>query len=165
MEKKRCFPPVTDARTRVLLLGSLPGEASLRASQYYAHPQNQFWRLISAVIGDDLVACAYADRLARLRACRIGLWDVVAEARREGSLDSRIAAPVGNDLIALVERLPGLAAIGFNGKTAARMGRRELGESAACYALVDLPSSSPAYTISFEAKCMEWRRLFATWLA
>ena len=81
---KRSFPPVTDARTRLLVLGSLPGDRSLAAARYYAHPQNQFWRLMSAVIARDLVALPYEERLAALRDRRIGLWDVVASATRPG---------------------------------------------------------------------------------
>ena len=163
MDTKRCFPPVVDAHTRVLVLGSLPGEASLAAGQYYAHPQNQFWRLASAVLGEDLAALAYADRLERLRARRFGLWDVVAEARREGSLDSHIKAHVGNDLTTLVTGLPELAAIGFNGKTAARIGLQQLGGVGDRYSLVHLPSSSPAHTTAFETKLAQWRAL-GEWL-
>ncbi|MEA3270706.1 MAG: DNA-deoxyinosine glycosylase, partial [Pseudomonadota bacterium] len=81
MTLKRCFPPVVDAHTRVLILGSLPGEASLAQSQYYAHKQNQFWRLAGEVIGQDLPGMEYAARLQVLLAHRIGLWDVVAEAK------------------------------------------------------------------------------------
>jgi hypoxanthine-DNA glycosylase len=159
MDTKRCFPPVVDEYTRVLVLGSLPGEASLAAGQYYAHPQNQFWRLASAVLGEDLLALPYADRLERLHARHFGLWDVVAEARREGSLDSRIKAHVGNDLATLVAGLPRLAAIGFNGKTAARIGARELGGHADRHTLLHLPSSSPAHTMAFADKLEQWRVL------
>ncbi|MCL2658864.1 MAG: DNA-deoxyinosine glycosylase [Betaproteobacteria bacterium] len=159
MDTKRSFPPVVDPAVKVLVLGSLPGEASLRASQYYAHPQNQFWRLMSAVLGEDLARMAYADRLRTLLAHRVGLWDVVAEAHRQGSLDSQIKAHVGNDLLMLVKRLPKLLAIGFNGQTSARIGLRELGVQAERYAILQLPSSSPAYTMAFDAKCEQWEKL------
>ncbi|MFN3389918.1 MAG: DNA-deoxyinosine glycosylase, partial [Allosphingosinicella sp.] len=90
MDLKRSFPPVVDANTRVLVLGSLPGEQSLARAQYYAHPRNHFWRLIGAVAGVELAALAYPERLEALRAARIGLWDTVGSARRTGSLDGAI---------------------------------------------------------------------------
>jgi len=154
--RKASFPPVVSAATRLLLLGSLPGEASLRAARYYAHPQNQFWRLSGAVIGeDDLATSDYEDRLARLLGAGVGLWDVVADAVRSGSLDGAIRDHRPNDLAALVASLPDLRAIGFNGGTAARIGRRML-EGVTGIALVDLPSSSPAYTRPFAEKREKW---------
>ncbi|KAF1029096.1 MAG: hypothetical protein GAK40_00648 [Burkholderia plantarii] len=157
---KRCFPPVVDAHTRVLILGSLPGEVSLAHAQYYAHPQNKFWRLVGEVIGQDLVSLGYPERLACLRAHRIGLWDVVAQAERAGSLDSRIRHPASNDLSGLVATLPALAAIAFNGATAAKIGTRALGEAAARLHLIALPSSSPAHaSVPYAAKLLVWREL------
>ena len=84
-ERKHSFPPVVDARVRLLVLGSLPGERSLAERRYYAHPQNQFWRLISPAAGRDLSSLPYAERLDALLAVHIGLWDVVASATRPGS--------------------------------------------------------------------------------
>ncbi|WDD94827.1 DNA-deoxyinosine glycosylase [Burkholderia sp. FERM BP-3421] len=160
MTFKRCFPPVVDARTRVLILGSLPGERSLAHGQYYAHPQNKFWLLVGAVIGCDLVALAYPARLDALREHRIGLWDVVAEARRAGSLDSNLRDLASNDLIALIGTLPDLAAIAFNGGTAAKVGTKTLGEAAQRYQLLGLPSSSPAHaSVPYAAKLDAWRAL------
>jgi len=106
MTIKYSFPPVVDARTRVLVLGSLPGEKSLAAQRYYANPQNQLWCLMSPVIGRDLVALDYDARLAALLAARVGLWDVVASARRDGSTDAAIRDLVANDLAGLVRSLP-----------------------------------------------------------
>lgn len=154
--RRRGFAPVVDARTRVLILGSLPGDASLKAAQYYAHPQNGFWRLTGAVIQRDLAALPYAARLERLLAAGVGLWDVIASAERRGSLDAAIRNPQGADLAAQIDRLPDLRAIAFNGGTAARLGRRALigwtqGD------LIDLPSSSAAHArLSFEAKLARW---------
>ena len=163
MTLKRCFPPVVDAETRVLILGSLPGEASLAQGQYYAHKQNQFWRLVGDTIGVDLRSLDYDARLQALLAHRIGLWDVVAEARREGSLDSSIRDHAGNDLIGLVESLPNLVAIAFNGGTAARIGANALAHHADRHQLVMLPSSSPAYTLAYAQKLHAWQAL-QTWL-
>jgi len=159
MTRKASFPPVAGPDTRLLLLGSLPGEASLRAGRYYAHPQNQFWRLIGAVIGrEDLHALDYAARLAALEAAGVGLWDVVADAVRAGSLDGAIRDHRPNDLVALIGTLPELRAIGFNGATAARIGRKMVGQCDGL-TLVDLPSSSPAHTIAYAQKRGSWLML------
>jgi hypoxanthine-DNA glycosylase len=145
-----------------LILGSLPGAASLKAGQYYAHPRNAFWRLIGVVIGRELAPLPYPDRLAALAAARLGLWDVIAAAERPGSLDAAIRDPEHADLPRLVARLPELRAIGFNGGTAARIGRRLLAALPDPPALVDLPSSSPAHAgMSFETKRAAWAQLAA----
>ncbi|MFA6112459.1 MAG: DNA-deoxyinosine glycosylase [Sphingomonas sp.] len=155
---KRSFPPVVAPDTRLLLCGSLPGEHSLAAQRYYAHPQNQFWQLMSGVIGRDLPALAYEDRLAALLAARVGLWDVVASARRDGSSDAAIRDLVGNDLAGLVATLPDLRAIGFNGATSFRHGTKQLGEVPGL-ALIALPSSSPLHTVGAAAKQPAWNAL------
>jgi TDG/mug DNA glycosylase family protein len=152
---KSSFAPIADARTRLLLCGSLPGEASLRAQRYYAHPQNQFWRLLGTVLDEPLGDLPYEERLALLLDRGVGLWDVVATATREGSLDQKLRDVSATPLAALARRLPHLRAIGFNGATAARIGRRSLADSAGLV-LVDLPSSSPAYTLPFAAKAARW---------
>lgn len=157
----RCFPPVTRPDTRLLVLGSLPGAISLAQQRYYAHPQNLFWRLMSAVTERDLVPLAYEERLEALLDARVGLWDTVAAATRDGSLDSAIRLHEASDLAALVATLPGLKAIGFNGAKSAAIGRRQLGEASGL-ALIDLPSSSPAYaTLGFEKKREAWLALAA----
>lgn len=157
--RKHSFPPVVDARTRLLVLGSLPGERSLAAQRYYAHPQNQFWRLISPAAGRDLVALDYPDRLELLLEAHIGLWDVVASANRIGSTDAALRDVEGHDITALAATLPDLRAIAFNGGTAFRTGSRQLGEAAARYTIVALPSSSPLHTIGFEKKLPRWAAL------
>lgn len=157
---KRCFPPVVDAQTRVLILGSLPGEVSLAQQQYYAHKQNRFWHLVGDVIECSLVTMDYQARLNTLLEHRIGLWDVVQEAQRSGSLDSNIRNHASNDLTVLIETLPNLAVIAFNGGTAEKIGMRALGETANRYRILRLPSSSPAYAaVSYQAKLVGWRAL------
>ena len=142
----------------MLILGSLPGEVSLKASQYYAHPQNQFWRLIGGVIGQDIASLDYDTRLAALRSAGVGLWDTVASARREGSLDGALREVEDNPLGDLVDSLPALRAIGFNGATAAKIGRKAL--AATPLTLIDLPSSSPAHArLSFAQKAERWKSL------
>lgn len=159
LRRKRCFPPIVDDQTRMLILGSLPGDQSLAKAEYYGNRQNRFWSLMSEVIGLDLVAMAYAARLQALLEHGVGLWDVVAEAHRAGSLDSRIRNRDTNDLSGLVASLPKLATIAFNGGTAARLGLKVLREQASNYQIVQLPSSSPAHTLAFAQKSLQWRAL------
>lgn len=156
--RKASFPPVIDPAVRVLILGSLPGDRSLAARQYYAHPQNQFWRLISAVIGRDLTVLAYPERLAALLAAHVGLWDVVATAHRPGSTDAALSDIAANDIAPLAATLPDLQAIAFNGGTALKHGLRQLGPDNR-HAIAALPSSSPLHTIGFDAKLPAWLAL------
>lgn len=149
--------PVLDAGVHTLVLGSFPGAASLAAGQYYAHPRNQFWRLISGVVGEDLAALPYADRLPRLLAHGVGLWDVLGECERVGSLDSAIRKPAANDFDRLRELCPLLDTVGFNGQASGKFAPQF---AAAGYRTVILPSSSPAYmAMLFEQKYEIWRRL------
>jgi hypoxanthine-DNA glycosylase len=157
---KRAFDPVVDANTRLLILGSLPGDASLKAGQYYGHPQNGFWRLVGGVIGVDLVALPYAERLEALKAAGVGLWDVISSANRPGSLDNAIRDVETADLNRLIDTLPTLRAIAFNGGTAARIGRRSLVPRPGLL-LIDLPSSSPAHARPLAEKSARWATLSA----
>lgn len=157
--RRHGLPPVARGDARLLILGSLPGEASLAAGRYYAHPRNQFWTLVGAVIGVDLAALSYPDRLEALADARIALWDVIGSAWRRGSTDAAIRDPAANDLAALLARLPQLQTIAFNGGTAHRSGLRTLGDAAAGYRIVALPSSSPLHTIPIAAKLAAWLAL------
>lgn len=157
--RKHSFPPVIDPDIRLLVLGSLPGERSLAERRYYAHPQNQFWRLISPAAGRELSALPYDDRLAALLRAHIGLWDVVASATRPGSTDAALRDIEGHDIAALAATLPRLRAIAFNGGTALRQGLRQLGAAASGYAIVALPSSSPLHTVGLAAKLPAWEAL------
>jgi hypoxanthine-DNA glycosylase len=149
------LPPVADAGTRVLLLGSFPGAASLAAQQYYGHPRNQFWPIVGALLGQPLPAVAYAQRLQALRDHGVGLWDVYAACRRQGSLDAAIEQAEPNDLPGLVARLPRLAAIAHNGGESARSLRITRAFGVPVYRL---PSTSPANASwSFERKLAAWR--------
>lgn len=158
---KTAFAPVTDADTRVLLLGSLPGEKSLAAGEYYANRGNAFWWLLGEVLGEaDLAAAPYAERLARLRRRHVGLWDVIESARRQGSLDTAIREATHRDLAAFAATLPSLRLIGFNGGKAAKDGRRQLSGSESRWALLDLPSSSGAHaSLPRAAKLAAWRQI------
>jgi len=157
MELKHSFAPLVDPRTRLLVLGSLPGEQSLAEARYYANPRNQFWRLMSAVVERDLVALDYEERLGALRSRAIGLWDVIGSASRSGSLDTAIKDHVPNDLLGLTRSLPRLRALAYNGGTAARIGRKQLGD--APLVQIALPSSSPAFTLPIDKKREQWLQL------
>lgn len=152
------FAPLVAPDTRLLILGSLPGARSLAERQYYAHPTNQFWRLLGEVVGRPLATMAYDDRLAMLRTARVGLWDVIRSAERHTSSDALIRDAEAHDLAALIAGLPDLRMIAFNGGKAAAIGRKQLPPPGAI-ALVDLPSSSAAHTIGFAAKRDRWLAL------
>jgi hypoxanthine-DNA glycosylase len=149
--------PVIARDTRIIILGSFPGNASLAAQQYYAHPRNQFWKLVGALVGEDLYSLPYDERLPRLLAHRFGLWDVLAACEREGSLDSAIRKPAANDFDRLHKLCPELETVGFNGQASGKFaGQFEQ----AGYRTVVLPSSSPAHmAMTFEQKLAVWRRL------
>jgi len=150
------LPQVARSDARLFVLGSLPGDASLAAARYYAHPTNQFWRLLGGAIGEDLQALAYAARLERLTERGIGLWDVIGSAARRGSLDQAIRLAEHNRLHQLLEDFPGLRAIAFNGSTAATAGRKLIGEPPPSITLIDLPSSSAANTRPLAEKAAAW---------
>jgi hypoxanthine-DNA glycosylase len=150
--------PVLSRSTRLVVLGSFPGEASLRAQQYYGHPRNHFWPLLGAIWGIDLMAMAYRARLAELRRRGLGLWDIYAACRREGSLDQAIEDAQLNDLASLRRRAPGLRLVAHNGGESARAMRQV---AALGLPVVKLPSSSPANASwSFERKLAAWRAAF-----
>ncbi|WP_147695894.1 DNA-deoxyinosine glycosylase [Vogesella mureinivorans] len=154
--RKASFAPVVDPDTRILILGSLPGDASLAAAQYYAHPRNQFWRLLGTVAGSELAALSYPQRLAAMQALGVGLWDVVAEATRRGSLDSDIRDARANPLAELVATLPALQLVAFNGQTAGKAAPTLAGCGVD---VLVLSSSSPAHTLAFDKKLQEWQAL------
>ncbi|RMX06392.1 DNA-deoxyinosine glycosylase [Corticibacter populi] len=155
--------PVADIHTRILILGSFPGAASLAAQQYYAHPRNQFWPILAALWPQFPQPLDYAGRCDWLRQRRLGLWDVYAACEREGSLDSAIRNARVNDLPALRAQCPDLQLIAHNGGESWRHARitRQLGVP-----VVRLPSTSPANASwSFERKLAAWRAAFEPALA
>ncbi len=150
--------PVIARGSRLVILGSFPGVASLQAQQYYGHPRTHFWPLLSAIWGVDLVALPYESRLSEVRHRGLGLWDVYAACVRPGSLDSAITAATFNDLDSLRRRAPGLALVAHNGGESARAMRRT---AALGLPVLRLPSSSPANASwSFERKLCAWRAAF-----
>lgn len=159
MSVKVGLPAVARSDATLFVLGSLPGDASLAACRYYAHPTNQFWRLLGAAIGEELQDLEYEMRLERLLDCGVGLWDVIASATREGSLDQAIRKIERNRIAHLLNDFPELRAIAFNGSTAASIGRKLIGERRISLTLIDLPSSSAANTAPFMSKVASWMRL------
>ena len=156
MGVKLGLPPIARIDVRLFILGSLPGDASLAARRYYAHPTNQFWRLVGSTIGEELQSLHYEDRLERIALKGIGLWDVIASATRPGSLDQAIRQVEHNRIEHLLGNYPEIEAIAFNGSTASRLGRKLLGDERPDLRLVDLPSSSAANTTPFDEKARLW---------
>ena len=153
------LPPIFGAQARVLILGSFPSAASLAARQYYAHPQNQFWRILGAVLEQPLQDMPYAERIAAVQAAGIAIWDVFASCERAGSLDSAIQGAVPNPLAQLQKSAPALRRICFNGRMAARRVREV---EALGYEARVLPSTSPAHAgMRFEEKLAHWRAALA----
>jgi hypoxanthine-DNA glycosylase len=153
---KQGLPPAIPTAARVLLLGSFPGEESLRQSQYYAHPRNQFWRLLGDVLGEPLADLPYAKRLRRLARRRVGVWDIITGCERAGSLDGAIRNAALAQFDWLASHAPDLRLIALNGKKAGSAQRRI---EAMGYQTLVLPSSSPAYTLSYDDKLLAWQAL------
>lgn len=156
--RARGFPPIAAPGARILILGSMPGSASLAAGQYYAHPRNAFWPIMGALLGFD-PALPYPERAARLTAAGIALWDVLHACTRPGSLDTAIdpASAEPNDFAALFTAQPGMRHVFFNGSAAAGLFRRhcQLPPAAAC---TRLPSTSPAHAArNFADKLAAWQ--------
>jgi hypoxanthine-DNA glycosylase len=152
------LPPVIGPDTRLLVLGSFPGVASLRAQRYYGHPQNQFWKILSALWTVDLVGMDYEARLAVVRARGLGIWDVYGACEREGSLDSAIRNAELNDFAWLRQQCPRLQAIAHNGGESFRHAKHT---QALGLPVHQLPSTSPANASwSFERKLSAWRDVF-----
>jgi hypoxanthine-DNA glycosylase len=155
------LPPLLDANTRLVVLGSFPGVASLRAQQYYGHPQNQFWKIMGTLLSPhvaEVLAMPYANRAQWLLSQGVGLWDVYAACEREGSLDANIQNPEPNDLQSLRTRCPALVAIAHNGGESFKHAKltRTLG-----LPVHRLPSTSPAHASwTFARKLEAWREVF-----
>jgi hypoxanthine-DNA glycosylase len=153
------FPPVLDSNIERLILGSFPSEASLAAGQYYAHPRNQFWRLLGGLLSEPLAEMPYPQRLQRVLAHHLGIWDVLDACDREGSGDASIRNQKANHFARLHRLAPRLTMVAFNGQTAGRFAAEF---AAAGFRTAVLPSSSPAHAgRSFEQKLAVWRAWWA----
>jgi double-stranded uracil-DNA glycosylase len=159
------FAPIARLDARLLILGSMPGTASLQANQYYAHPRNAFWPIIEATWGVPR-SLPYADRLHEVRARKIAIWDVLAHCRRSSSLDADIDASsvVVNDFARFLRRHRHIGQIVFNGSGAETLYRRHvlpvLPQALQQIPRLRLPSTSPAHaSLTLEAKIDAWRTL------
>lgn len=162
-DRSRGFPPVVGSKPRVLVLGSLPGQASIAAGQYYAQPRNAFWPIVGALCGARL-ELDYADRLDALAQCGVALWDVLYEATRRGSLDSNIVAASQrvNDVAGLISAHATISLVAFNGQKAAEVFRRHIEPSLTRndLTIATLPSTSPAHaTMTRDEKLVSWREV------
>ena len=164
-DRARSFPPIAEPDARILILGSMPGQASLAAGQYYAHPRNAFWPIMATLLGFD-AALDYRARTRALAAAGIALWDVLHSCRRPGSLDASIEAEslVVNDLAGFLAGQHAIGHIFFNGSAAEKLFRKHLGTDpgVARLHLTRLPSTSPAHAaLNFAQKLAAWRAAFA----
>jgi hypoxanthine-DNA glycosylase len=161
MTRIQGFPPVASASAHTLILGSMPGQASLRAGQYYAHPRNAFWPIVSELLGVTAGA-SYAARTRALKSAGFALWDVLQSCQRQGSLDAHIQPQSGtvNDFQQFLRAHRRVARIYFNGATAETMFTRRVlpALDGVCARLIRLPSTSPAHAaLSFAEKLEAWR--------
>lgn len=155
--KKQGFPSILDENTEILILGSLPGDVSIRKHQYYGHPGNNFWRLLGDIIGEDLQGMNYQNRLETLKRNKIGLWDVFKAGKREGSEDAKIKNEEINQFLMLKELAPSLKLVLFNGK---KSGKYEPILKAMGYETKVLPSSSGANRRFLKNRKSEWGAAF-----
>ena len=157
------FPPIARSDARILILGSLPSQRSLAVGEYYAHPQNAFWRIMRELVGAD---GSYASRCAALVEARIALWDVLEQSVRPGSMDANIQLDTSqaNDFTGFLSQHPGIETICFNGRKAEEMFHRLVGpEALQCTLRFELlPSTSPAHaSMPFDEKLRRWRSSIA----
>ena len=158
--RKESFGPLASDDTRILVLGSIPGDRSLAVGEYYGHPQNRFWRVIAALVGSE-VPVSYDDKRTMLSKAGIGLWDVARRARRQGSLDSAIRDAEPNDIAGFISAHPELRVVAFNGRKPEALHDRFF-DRVPGIEYVLLPGTSPANAAwSLERLIGEWRRIFS----
>lgn len=156
--KKSSFPPISNENTRILVLGSLPGDKSLELGEYYGHPRNRFWKILATITKREL-PLTYSEKKEFLLRSGIGVWDVAHKATRNGSLDSAIRDEEPNDLDAFFANHKNLKVIGFNGKKAEILFNKFFKRSPGLK-YISLPSSSPANAgITYENICRSWMQL------
>ncbi|PIF46585.1 hypoxanthine-DNA glycosylase [Chryseobacterium sp. 52] len=151
------FPPIIDHQSKILILGSIPGVKSLEKQQYYAHPQNKFWTIIFNLFNEELTD-DYTLRIDTLKKYHIAVWDVIDSCERKGSLDSEIRNEESNSIAELLEEYPNIKAVFCNGGKSYKSLQKILGKN---YRLpiIQLPSTSPLHTVSFDKKLEEWMKI------
>lgn len=155
MQRINSFSPIVDEHSEILILGSVPGVKSLEMQQYYAHPQNQFWKILFHLFDKDF-SIDYQERLALLKQKNIALWDVIESCERKGSLDTEIKYEIDNNISVLVDNHPNLKTIFCNGQKSYKNLIKVLGKNYKIPIIV-LPSTSPLHTIKFEEKLESWK--------
>ena len=155
----KSFPPFTDERSRILILGSMPGPVALKKKEFYGFPGNHFWKIMRDLFAEGKELATYAEKRALLRENRVGLWDVIGSCRRTGASDSSIRDVIPNNLPALIRRRRAIRTIFLNGKTAEALYRRYFGDVIRIPAYY-LPSTSPAHaSMSYEKKLAAWKAI------
>ena len=155
---KMSFDPISNADSAILVLGTMPGEKSLEVGEYYGHPRNRFWKVISAIVGQELPE-TYAEKKALLLKTKIAIWDVAYRANRKGSLDSAIENEEPNDLKLFIERHKNLKVVAFNGVKSEALFDKHFDRKSSLK-FITLPSTSPANTrIDFDNMCKIWRQI------
>ena len=155
MNRINSFPPIVDENSRILILGSMPGAKSLEMSQYYAFPQNQFWRIMFHLF-DVEFSNDYETRIDLIKQNKIALWDVIESCERKGSSDTEIKAEIDNDIPQLIENHPNIKIIYCNGQKSYKNLLKILGNKFKI-PIVVLPSTSPLHTVKFEEKLEKWK--------
>jgi hypoxanthine-DNA glycosylase len=150
------FPPIVNAETEILILGTMPGAISLQKQEYYANKQNQFWKILFKVFANGTVPEVFQEKCKVLQQNKIGLWDVLANCERKGSLDIHIKNHMENDILGLLQAFPKINRILFNGKESQRYFIKKFGTIEGIVFYV-MPSTSPANTVKFEEKLKLWR--------
>lgn len=155
------FDPIIDKNCEILILGTMPGEESLKKQEYYAFERNQFWKVIFSIFGEEMDDDNYESKKAFLLNNKIAIWDVLKSCDRENSSDSNIKNPVANDFKSLYIKYPNLKSIYFNGRKAEVLYKRLVVKNVNKddLSLFNLPSTSPANAVKLEDKENEWRRI------
>lgn len=153
------FAPIVNTNTEILILGTMPGIASLEKQEYYAHPRNHFWKILYTLFGTTPIPENFGEKIKFLQSNKIGLWDVLENCERKGSLDIHIKNHTENDFETLFKEYPAINKIIFNGKESHRYFHKRFGQKEGITYYV-MPSTSPANTMSFENKLKNWSSCF-----
>ena len=154
MNRISSFPPIVSEDSKILILGSVPGIRSLEMQEYYAHPQNKFWRILFELFQEDFTA-DYAEKIELLKKNKIAVWDVIDSCERKGSLDTEIKNEAHHDILQLLGDFPSIKVIFCNGQKSFKSLGKILPIDSKIPIFI-LPSTSPAYTIPYQQKLKDW---------
>lgn len=157
MNRINSFPPIVDGNSKILILGSMPGAKSLQMQQYYAFPQNQFWKIIFHLF-DEEFSEDYETRINIIKQNNVALWDVIESCERKGSSDTEIKDEIDNNIPELIEKHPNIKTIFCNGQKSYKNLLKILGKDFKI-PIVVLPSTSPLHTVKFEEKLLSWKQI------